>query len=328
MLSGLHKKQGLMKPNYLMDRKKILSFNQKDYDMTFNTVKSIKVKTRSGKSYIAKFVGSHRTLGICILKIQAGKLAYLDLGKSIAEGEPADACAVLGIAEGEFNYTFNTGMISANRRNRGQHLQFDASINFGNSGGPVINNKGQLLGVALDPMRPNPIMGRMFSEEQMLKWQIAPNSGASFAARTSEIVKYLPRLKNGEHIDTYSGPYMGLAPAQNSLLDKRVVISVVAKNSPAEKAGFKKGDIIVSFNKKNITSWKTLITELDTLAVGQTIDIKVKRHKPRIEINGQTITDEKALKSMFKYLKDGQSFTGRYYEYEELTLPITLGERK
>ena len=131
-----------------------------------------------------------------------------------------------------------------------------------------------------------------------------------------------------QNIETYGGPYMGLAPAQNSLLEKQVVISIVANNSPAAKAGLKKGDRIFEFNGKDVTSWKTVIAELDHLKVGDTVTLKVKRANPHLKLNGQTIKNDQDLKNLFKFLKDGQSLNGQFKENDILEFKMVLGERR
>ena len=324
----LHKKKGLITHEFVPNIQSQLNINQQDYKIDLNMVKEVYVTDKNGKRLRAKILAKHRTLGIALLKVDLKNQVYFDLKKKVGKAEVGDPCAVIGTSSCKLGYTFNSGMISANNRNRGQHIQVDAAVNFGNSGGPVFDKNGDLLGIALEPIRPTPVMGRLFSEAALMRWQIAPNSGVSFVAKTDIILKYLPKMMKGEDIQTYTGAYMGLAPDKKSLLDKQVVISVVADDSPAENAGIEAGDIIAEFDNKKVESWNDIIKSLDRYNPGDKIKVLVKRKRPRLELNEVEVQDGADLEKLFKVLKDGQSLTGRYVEYDKLELTMVLGTRK
>lgn len=67
-------------------------------------------------------------------------------------------------------FTLNAGIVSAETRSRGNQFQFDALINYGNSGGPVITTDGKICGVAIQAMSPGPEMGRLLSDQELGRW--------------------------------------------------------------------------------------------------------------------------------------------------------------
>jgi S1-C subfamily serine protease len=296
-----------------------------------NPVIRISVTLPDGRAVPAKMVSRHIPLGLAMLKIDAKDLAFLDL-KSRAATSPktGSPCAVVGWVKGDLGYTMNTGMISSQFRSRKQRFQYDAIINYANSGGPVIGRDGTVLGIALSPMVPLPTMGRVWSGQDILRWQIAPNSGVSMAARADLLLVDLETLKKGQSVRRIKGPYIGIAP-DNNPLSETVRLSLVQPLSPADKAGVKVGDILTTFNGSPIKSWKNLIDELDGLSVGDSVPIEVVRpgRKRYFILNGKPVRNDKEMKALMLKLKNGDRIEGTYVDVKDelLKLTLTLGDR-
>jgi serine protease Do len=183
--------------------------------------------------------------------------------------------------KGRYDFTINTGVVSTEERNLGTIFQFDATMNYGNSGGPVIGMDGRFMGIATMPMSDPPLMGILLNNNQLLRWKTALNSGASYAARADQIISVLPQLKKGESILKFEGPYIGVAPDGRYLLSNIVKLGQVVKASPAEKAGLKKGDTIVSIDGESITSWKQMLDIINGHKIGDELILRIKRREKK-----------------------------------------------
>ena len=251
-----------------------LIFDKKGYILTNHHViegaKKIAVTLTNGKIFEGKILGSHKSLDIAILKINAQNLPTAKLGDSdkLRVGQRVFAIGnPLGLAGGP---TVTAGVISALKRtirsDRGvfQNLiQTDAAINPGNSGGPLINIKGEVIGIntAIIPFA------------QGIGFAIPINAVKEVA---QSIVLY------GFH----RKPWLGIAGisinrqiAQYYSLpvERGVLVAKVTPNSPAEKAGVKPGDIILEFDKKPINSIEDLQRTLVKAECGQKCEMIIVR---------------------------------------------------
>ena len=86
--------------------------------------------------------------------------SFYDISNNYHTPVLGERIAVLGAVEN--SYTINTGIVSAASRDNGNYFQIDALLNYGNSGGPVINAKGDFLGLAARPLTPSPISAVFF----------------------------------------------------------------------------------------------------------------------------------------------------------------------
>ena len=301
------------------------------YSREMNEVEKILVTLPDGSQHEARLVAQHLPMGIALLKIEKTDLAFLDLAQSMSAPQLGAETAILGIVGGTpSQFTINTGIVSAELRSRGFQAQTDALVNYGNSGGPVINDQGRLLGIASTPIEPRTIQGRIVTSPELVTWTIAPNSGVSMIARADRIAASLDTLKAGTSTINIPGAFMGIGPDTNRIFGKDVVVGSVAPNSPASNANIQPGDQLLSINKEPLESWKDMIELLQHYQPGDVIQVEVRRDAivKQLQINGRTVATEGDLKELMKLLKPGEKFEGTFVQENTKTVTVTLGERK
>jgi serine protease Do len=202
----------------------------------------IKVKLESGKEYAATVIGSDPKTDLALIRVKLDgdfpTPAHLGDSDTIRVG---DWVMAVGNPFG-LGQTVTTGIISAKARIIGagpydDFLQTDAPINPGNSGGPLFNMKGEVIGI-------NTAI-------------IAQAQGIGFAIPINMAKELLPQLKKGKVIRGWLGVTIQditpeLAKSFGLKSSQGVLISGVAKGSPAEKAGLLQGDVILRFHGKEI----------------------------------------------------------------------------
>ncbi|MFC1479557.1 S1C family serine protease [Planctomycetota bacterium] len=282
----VHKNKGLIAYEYKDDlRKDLFPYAGNEYKRETNKIESITAVVR-GREYKAEILGKSVPLGVALLKIRSTSLPYLDIKKVSAKPKVGQTVAAIGImpSPGTYAFTLNTGIVSTAQRRRGLAFQFDAILNYGNSGGPVIGLDGKFLGLAGGCLSGNPIMGRLLNGRELLRWTTSLNSGVSFGARADKILVAVPKLMKGENIDKFEGPFIGVQQDPRTTLSNEVKLGQIVKGSPAEKGGLKKGDIITHINGIELGSWKHMLDILLEHKVGDKVIIKVKRGNQELDI--------------------------------------------
>ncbi|MEA2327767.1 MAG: serine protease Do [Thermoanaerobaculia bacterium] len=237
-----------------------------------------------GHTSDAKIVGRDPATDIALLKIDAGQsLPSVPLGDSdrIRTGDWA-------IAVGnpfQFENTLTVGVISAKGRTLGlgdqtrsfeNFIQTDAAINFGNSGGPLMNINGEVVGIN------TAIRG-------------GGAQGLGFATPINTAKRLLPQLKQGKVTRGYLG--MGILDLSEDARagfelppDTRgALVQTVEPGLPAAKAGIQPGDIIVEIDDRPIASNRALIDYISYLPVGSKINLTVIRNGKRQTLTASTI---------------------------------------
>ena len=234
----------------------------------------ILVRFEDGQEYEAKVVGADPLSDLAILKIKSDKkfkpVKFGDSDKArigdwvIAIGNP------LGLSG-----TVTAGIISARNRNIGMSryedfIQTDASINQGNSGGPLFNMDGDVIGIN------TAILGR------------EGNIGIGFSIPSNNAKIVIDQLiKYGETKRGWLGvriQYVTKEIADKEKLDKprgALVVSV-ADGSPSGKGGIKAGDIILEFDGKLINEMKELPLIVAQTEVGKTVEVKIWRSQREV----------------------------------------------
>lgn len=208
---------------------------------------------------------------LAILKIEKNNLKKLTLGDSdkIKVGQTVIA---IGTALGEFRSTVTTGVISGLGRGLGDGLdnviQTDAAINLGNSGGPLLNSSGEVIGVNVAVSRSGQNIG---------------------FALPINIAKEM--IDNFSKTGQFERPYLGISyrmiSKQASVVNKvpqGAYIQIVAKNSPAEKAGIKAGDIITEIDGQKIEDDKAISKIINTKKIGDEMKIKSWREDNSLDV--------------------------------------------
>ncbi len=254
-------------------------------DHVAGNAKQITVTLTNKEKYNAKIVGTDQASDICLLKIEGKNFPYLRLGNSddIIVGEWAIAMGnPFGLFEISDKPTVTVGVISAagvnlssqdNRYYRNM-IQTDAAINSGNSGGPLMNAIGEVIGVNAIILNPSQNNG------------IGTNIGLGFAIPINRVKSVIADLKkNGkiernfwtgleiQTVDARVARYFGLSKPEG------VIVSDVKPGSPAERAGFKPGDIILGINNDQVDNEDDINSLLIDARVGDVWKMKVLRDK-------------------------------------------------
>jgi len=238
------------------------------------------VYTNNGQKYESKVVALDPIYDVAILKINGGNFSPIELGDS-DKLQVGQTLIAIGNALGEFRDTVSTGIVSGLSRSifaaggAGQLefldevIQTDAAINLGNSGGPLLNLRGEVVGVN--------VATAIDSEN------IAFSLPINIVKPIIESVK-----KTGQIERPFLGvQYVQLMPETAEDLgipfDYGVVVSdnsgesAVVAGSPADKAGIKDGDIILELNDQKIDESNTLARLIRDKKVGETVHLKIWR---------------------------------------------------
>ncbi len=221
----------------------------------------IKVTRWDGKEFVAELLGFDEQRDIALLKIDATGLPVLpraDFAK-LAQGL---FVALVGRSPDKENPTINLGILSAMNRMEKTAVQTDAEMNYGNAGGALVTLAGELVGIACN-IKPKTPWGQ--------------SGGVGFACKTPEIDKVLPRLKNKEHIVAEKKPFLGIRPGEGNAEVEGVQVAEVVKDSPADKAGIKKDDVLTELDGKKLTDFESLKDVLAEKKVGDEVVIQGKR---------------------------------------------------
>lgn len=251
------------------------------------------VTLNNGKEYTAKVIGSDEKTDIALLKIDAKGLKAIAIGNSdhlkkgqwvLAIGSPYD-----------LESTVTSGIVSAINRDTGDYLPFiqtDVAINPGNSGGPLIDLSGEVIGVNSQIYtRSGGFMGISFS--------IPIND----AMRVVDQLKATGTVERGRIGVMISEVQKEVADALGLKDTKGALVSNVEPNSPAEKAGIKSGDVILSFAGQSVNKWSDLPRLVGLTKPGTTSDIQVWRRGK--SVNLKITLDSSSGKKAAKAGKDG-----------------------
>jgi serine protease Do len=254
-------------------------------DHVAGNAKEITVTLTSGGKYPARLVGTDLVSDISLLKIDAKNLPSLRLGNSdeVITGEWVIA---LGNPFGLFDIsdkpTVTVGVVSATGMNlRAQEgrvyrgmIQTDAAINSGNSGGPLVNTSGEVIGVNAVIFTPN-----------------QGSIGLGFAIPINRVKTIVAELKRSGRIEREYWTGLEIQPVDRRIaryfgLDRAtgVIISDIKGGSPAERSGFKVGDILLEANGEKIADEASLAAIVDDARVGDTLRMKVYRDKRTLDL--------------------------------------------
>jgi len=239
----------------------------------------IKVETTDDRSFSAKLVGTDKASDLALLKITASDLHPMAMGNSegvrvgdvvLAVGNP------LGIGQ-----TVTMGIISAKgrstdvgTRNYEDFLQTDAPINHGNSGGALVNMKGELIGI----------------NSQILS-NSDGNIGIGFAIPANMARHVMTDLRTSGKVTraqlgvTVQPVTPDVAEALGLKDARGLLVSGVASGSAADKAGVKRGDVITALNGKAVRDMNALRNEVAEAGPGTKADLKILRDGAEKQVN-------------------------------------------
>jgi len=230
---------------------------------------SISVKLQDRREFEATLIGSDELTDVALLKVEASSLPIVTTADSdeVAVGEWVLA---IGSPFG-FDQTATQGIVSAASRNLPStnyvpFIQTDVAVNPGNSGGPLFNTSGEVIGI-------NSQIYSSTGGYQGLSFAIPINLAMSVADQLKEFGK-TQRGWLGVGIQDVT-PELAESFGLNEVTG--ALISSVSENSPADKANLREGDIILSFNGKAVERSSELPSLVGTVQSGQSVDVEVFR---------------------------------------------------
>ena len=247
----------------------------------------ISVTLNDNRTFAAELIGTDSNTDLALLKITTGEeLPYLSIGNSdeLKIGE-----WVLAVGN-PFNLTstVTAGIVSAKARSLGVYnggiesfIQTDAAINQGNSGGALVNVRGELVGV-----------------NSVLTSPTGSYAGYGFAIPVSIVTKVTDDLKKFGAVQRAVLGIIGssvsgeLAEREDLGTVDGIFISRILKNGAAEKAGMKAGDVITTVNGKKVRNMAELQEILLQLVPGTDIDIEVVRNKKSKTFNVTLVNEQ------------------------------------
>lgn len=255
-------------------------FRQDGYIVTnyhvIENATSVIVTMNDGKDYEATIIGSDSSSDLAVLKVDAKGLPAAELGDS-DQLQIGELVVAIGNPLGYEN-TVTDGIVSGLNRQLNNYtdsmtlIQTNAAINGGNSGGALVNSKGEVVGI------------------NSVKLVASNAEGMGFALSINEVKPIVEELINKGHV---SRPYLGVSINSQYQVDENtaekyeipmgIQIAEVMQGGPADKAGLQAGDIIYKVDDMLIQSFDDLSNIIDNSKVGDQIRVLANR-------NGQKIT--------------------------------------
>ncbi len=236
---------------------------------------NISVVLYNGETYKAKIVGAEEQNDLAVLKIEATGLSAATLGNSenMKVGETVYA---IGNPLGELSFTMTSGMVSALDREittsnsstgatiTNNMFQIDAAVNEGNSGGPVYNERGEVIGIVT------------------AKYSSTGVEGLGFAIPINDVVSIVNELIENGYVSGKANfgitvTTVDSAVAQYYNMVEGAYVYSVAAGSCSEKAGLKVGDIITAINGEEVKSSSELTNKKKDFHAGDVVTLNVYR---------------------------------------------------
>lgn len=247
---------------------------------------SVTVTLFDGTKYSCQVRGYDATNDVAVLKAEATGLTPVTIGKS-SELKVGDPVVAIGNALGTLSFSLTVGNISGMDREITTEgtilnmLQTDTAINSGNSGGPLFNAKGEVIGITTAKYSGTTSSG-------------ASIEGISFAIPMDDVIGMIRDLRDHGYV---TGPYLGVvvsdvdSAAHAYGVPAGAFIHEVSPGYCAEKAGLQAGDIIIKMGDYEVTGLNSLTRTLRNFKAGDTVTLLVWRSGAKIEL---TVTfDEK-----------------------------------
>ncbi len=254
---------------YIMTNKHVVDDTQADYT----------VLTNDAKRYSARVIATDPLNDLAVLKIDAKDLPAIEFGNADAL-QVGQTVIAIGNALGEYRNTVTKGVVSGLARRitagDGQSsetfenvIQTDAAINSGNSGGPLLNLAGQVIGVNVAVSQQGQLIGFAIPANQA-------NTVYESVRKTGKIVRpylgvrYIPVTKSLQEQNKLSVDY-GVLIQRGTAADELAVMP----GSPADKSGLQENDIILEINGVKLDAEHSLAGQIQKYAPGQGITLKL-----------------------------------------------------
>lgn len=253
----------------------------------------------SGKRYPAEVVGTDPKTDLAVIKISGNKpLPHITFGNS-DKVEVGEWVVAIGHPRG-LDQTVTQGIISAKHRQGimdpstyQDFLQTDAAINPANSGGPLLNLRGEVVGV-----------------NAAIVSKCGGFEGIGFAV-PSNMVLYIAKtlIANGQMARGWLGVSVQdvtpeLAGSFGMDIPKGALVADVAKGGPADRAGIKRGDVVIAYQGEEIPDTSTLQSAVATTPIGQEVKMNVLRKGKKLSLTVKIGKLQDATKTLTISLKD------------------------
>jgi serine protease Do len=264
------RKSAALGSGFIIEEKGIVITN----NHVIQNAEDIVVRVNGDKEYKAKVIGADPLSDIAVLQIiSKEKFIPVKFGDS-DKARIGDWVIAIGNPYGQGG-TVTSGIISARNRSIGlsryeDYIQTDASINSGNSGGPLFDMNGNVIGINTAILGKGGSIGIGFS--------IPSNSAKKVVSQLIEFGE-TKRGWLGVRIQVVTDE---IADVERLDKPRGALVASVAEKSPSDKAGIKAGDIILEFNGTKINEMKELPIIVAQTEVGKTVDVKVWRNKKEI----------------------------------------------
>lgn len=261
---------------YILTNNHVISSENTSSYYAISEATNIKINLYNDQtSYDATVIGTDSYTDLAVLKIEKDGLTPATIGNSDTSKVGEYVMAVgnpLGM-----DYSVTTGIISAiNREVQSEGttylaIQTDAAINSGNSGGALVNANGEVIGINTMKLAGNGI------------------EGIGFAIPISSTTSIINQLIENREVKR---PYIGISGSsidetltQKYNIPQGVYVDTVEKDSPAEKAGLQKGDIIIKFENTEVKSVNELNRVKNTHSIGDKVKLTIIRNNEEQDIN-------------------------------------------
>lgn len=267
----------------------------------------ISVVMYDGEEYTAEIVGFDEDIDLALLKIEADGLMAAELGNSddLTVGQ---IIYTVGNPLGELNYTMTSGIVSARDRaittdsNVAVNMfQIDAAVNSGNSGGPVYNSQGQVIGIVTAKYSSSGVEGLGFA--------IPITDAVHVANQLLEFGYVTDKASLGVSVATVSA---NMAKQYNMV--EGVYVNEVEEDSAAETAGIQVGDIITAVNGETVTDSRALTSLVKQSRAGDEAVLSIWRAGETMEITvvyGEQVPEEKEEEEEAQSSQEPE----QYYQY-------------
>jgi serine protease Do len=238
----------------------------------------VRVTLPDRREFKATVIGTDARTDIALVKIDASNLPAITVGNS-SKLQVGDAVLAIGNPYG-VGQTVTMGIVSATGRSDlgieeyEDFIQTDAPINPGNSGGALVNDRGELIGI----------------NTAILAQESGGNQGIGFAVPVNLARQVMDQIETQGHV---TRSYLGVniqevSPAIAKALGlggpEGALVTAVSNDSPAEKAGLKVGDVILSINGAAVTERNQLRMQVSMMRPNQNVKLKVFRNGHDLEV--------------------------------------------
>ena len=293
---------------FIVDKKGIVVTN----NHVIQGAEDIVVSVNGSKEYKAKIIGKDPYMDLAVLQIESEEKFQPVIFGDSDKARVGDWVIAIGNPFG-FGGTVTAGIISSRNRDIGltrydDFIQTDASINQGNSGGPLFNLNGKLVGINTAIVAPGQ----------------SGSIGIGFAIPSNPALKVINQLiEFGETKRGWLGVRIQEVTKEIAEVEKLekaegALVASVSEKSPADKAGIKAGDIILEFDGKRIDTMRTLPKLVAQTKVGKKVKLKIWRSEKLISKN--VILGRLESSSAFKAENEQETDTSKHTKIESLKI--------